>query len=90
MAHIRPEKYIWLDGQLVPWNESHVHFLTHSLHYGLAAFEGIRAYAQQGLPAATGAVFRLAASTPIGLFDSCKLCLIDVPYSRERGERGLH
>ena len=59
-----------------------MHFLTHSLHYGLAAFEGIRAYAQQGLPA-TGAVFRLSEHTD-RLFDSCKLCLIDVPYSREQ------
>ena len=82
MAHIRPEKYIWLDGKLVPWNESHVHFLTHSLHYGLAAFEGIRAYAQQ-TPPGTGAIFRLSEHTD-RLFDSCKLCLIDVPYTREQ------
>ncbi|MBL9040232.1 MAG: branched-chain amino acid transaminase [Myxococcales bacterium] len=81
MAHIRPEKYIWLDGKLTPWDESHVHFLTHSLHYGLAAFEGIRAYAQQA-PAGTGAIFRLQEHTD-RLFDSCKLCLIDVPYSRD-------
>ena len=82
MAHIRPEKYIWLDGKMVPWNESHVHFLTHSLHYGLAAFEGIRAYVQHGNPG-KGAIFRLNEHTD-RLFDSCKLCLIDVPYTREQ------
>lgn len=82
MAHIRPEKYIWLDGKLVPWNESHVHFLTHSLHYGLAAFEGIRAYEQHS-PAQTAAIFRLTEHVN-RLFDSCKLCFIDPPYTREQ------
>ena len=37
-------KKIWLDGELVEWDEAKVHILTHSLHYGLGAFEGIRAY----------------------------------------------
>src|SRR3569833_661220 len=35
---------IWLDGQLVPWREAKVHVLTHTLHYGLGVFEGVRAY----------------------------------------------
>ena len=35
---------IWLDGELIPWAEANVHVLTHSLHYGLGVFEGIRAY----------------------------------------------
>ena len=36
---------IWLDGELVPWREAKVHVLTHTLHYGLGVFEGVRAYA---------------------------------------------
>ena len=57
-------KQIWMNGELVPWNEAKVHVLTHSLHYGLGVFEGIRAY-----ETATGpAVFRLndhtASSAP--------------------------
>ena len=90
MAHVRPEKFIWLDGKLVPWNESVVHFLTHSLHYGLGAFEGIRSYstsppaaepAPDPAPSATGAVFRLGEHID-RLFDSCHVCMIDVPFSR--------
>jgi branched-chain amino acid aminotransferase len=93
MAKVRPEQFIWLDGKLVPWNESSVHFLTHSLHYGLGAFEGIRAYAtgvahvsEAAEPAKTsaatgGAVFRLGEHID-RLFDSCHLCMIDVPFSR--------
>ena len=47
---------IWLDGELVDWDAADVHVLTHSLHYGLGAFEGIRCYSQEG---GGGAVFRL-------------------------------
>ena len=47
---------IWFDGKLVPWREANIHVLTHSLHYGLAVFEGIRAYktdkGHRDLPAA--------------------------------------
>jgi len=35
---------IWMDGKLIPWGEANVHILTHTLHYGLGAFEGIRCY----------------------------------------------
>ena len=38
-------KKIWLDGKLIDWDEARVHVLTHSLHYGVAAFEGVRCYA---------------------------------------------
>ena len=38
---------IWLDGELVPWEEAKVHVLTHTFHYGLGVFEGVRAYATQ-------------------------------------------
>ena len=46
---------IWFDGELVPWREAKVHVLTHTLHYGLGVFEGVRAYATENGPA----IFRL-------------------------------
>ena len=41
---VEKAKYIWLDGKLVAWDQAQVHILTHTLHYGLGVFEGIRAY----------------------------------------------
>ena len=41
---VEKAKYIWLDGDFIPWEEARVHILTHTLHYGLGVFEGIRAY----------------------------------------------
>ena len=79
MAKYQPEKFIWLDGKIVPWNEATVHVLTHTLHYGLGAFEGIRAYEQAD---GTGAVFRLQEHID-RLIMSSRMCLIDVPYSRD-------
>ena len=52
---MEPLKYIWMDGEMVPWDEANVHVLTHALHYGTGVFEGIRAYET---PEGT-AVFRL-------------------------------
>ncbi len=85
MSKIQPERFIWLDGRLVPWNQAQVHVLTHSLHYGLGAFEGIRAYeqtssAEQATPGA--AVFRLGEHID-RLLASCTMCLIKVPYRRD-------
>lgn len=53
---IEKEKKIWLDGEFVDWDQANVHVLTHTLHYGLGAFEGIRCYAQDD---GRSAVFRL-------------------------------
>jgi branched-chain amino acid aminotransferase len=83
MAKIDPVKFVWLDGQLVPWNEANVHILTHTLHYGLGAFEGVRAYEQltaEGQSAPRGAVFRLSEHID-RLLASSTMCLIDVPFS---------
>ncbi|MGH9178124.1 MAG: branched-chain amino acid transaminase [Acidimicrobiales bacterium] len=67
---------IWMDGDLVDWDDAKVHILTHSLHYGCGVFEGIRAYAT-----ATGpAVFRLTDHIE-RLFNSAKIFLIDIPYT---------
>jgi len=41
---VKPQKKIWMDGRLVPWDEAKIHVLTHGLHYGLTIFEGIRAF----------------------------------------------
>ena len=73
-------KKVWLDGTMVDWDAANVHVMTHSLHYGLAAFEGIRAYKR-----ADGAtyVFRLHEHVD-RLFDSCKMCLLRPEYTREQ------
>jgi branched-chain amino acid aminotransferase len=67
---------IWMDGELVDWDDARVHVLTHSLHYGSGVFEGIRAY-----PTADGpAVFRLTDHMR-RLHESADLFLMDLPYS---------
>lgn len=80
MAKYTPEKLIWLDGKLVPWDEASVHVLTHTLHYGVGVFEGIRAYEMDGGKA--GAVFRLPEHID-RLLMSARMCMIDTPYTRE-------
>jgi len=65
-------KYIWMDGELVPWNEARVHVLTHTLHYGNAVFEGTRAYmTDEGL-----AIFRLEDHCR-RLYQSAKIVAIE-------------
>ncbi|GMV44311.1 MAG: branched chain amino acid aminotransferase [Myxococcales bacterium] len=71
--------FIWMDGELVPWDQANVHILTHTLHYGLGAFEGIRAYEQVD---GRSAVFRLTEHIQ-RLFNSAKLLGIEVPFSRD-------
>ncbi|HTV12878.1 MAG TPA: branched-chain amino acid transaminase [Acidimicrobiales bacterium] len=69
--------YIWMDGELVKWDDANVHVLTHTLHYGCGVFEGVRAYAT-----AKGAgVFRLSDHID-RLFSSAKIFLIEIPFSR--------
>jgi branched-chain amino acid aminotransferase len=75
---LRTEK-IWMDGELVPYDEAKVHVLTHSLHYGLGVFEGMRCYkAEGGRPA----MFR-AREHIRRLFDSAHICEIRIPFSQE-------
>ncbi len=71
--------WIWLDGEWVPFDECKVHVLTHTLHYGLGVFEGIRCYAteDEGL-----AIFRLEKHIR-RLYDSAKICLLDIPFPIE-------
>ena len=68
---------IWMDGKLVPWNEANIHVLTHTLHYGLGVFEGIRCYnSKEKGPA----IFRLQEHVD-RLFQSAVILGIDVPFS---------
>jgi branched-chain amino acid aminotransferase len=69
---------IWYDGKLVPWREATTHVLTHSLHYGLAVFEGLRAYRS----AKGTAIFRLKEHTE-RLFNSAHIYMMKIPYDRE-------
>ncbi len=68
---------IWLDGEMVPWREAKVHVLTHTLHYGMGVFEGVRAYkAEQGT-----AIFRLNEHTD-RLFRSAKILNMPMPFDK--------
>ncbi len=67
---------IWMDGELVDWDQARVHVLTHSLHYGCGVFEGIRAYPTDSGPG----IFRLRDHIT-RLFNSAKIFMIDVPFS---------
>jgi branched-chain amino acid aminotransferase len=71
--------FIWYDGKLVPWRDATTHVLTHSLHYGLAVFEGVRAYKTT----AGTAIFRLAEHTQ-RLFNSGHIYLMEIPYEKEQ------
>ena len=69
---------IWYDGELVPWRNATTHVLTHTLHYGMGVFEGVRAY---NTPQGT-AIFRLQAHTD-RLFDSAHIMGMKIPFSKE-------
>ena len=70
--------FIWYDGEMVPWREAKTHVLTHSLHYGLSVFEGLRAYeTAQGT-----AIFRLREHTQRFL-NSAHIYMMKIPYSLE-------
>lgn len=69
---------IWLDGKLVPWQEAKVHVLTHTFHYGLGVFEGVRAYHTQDRGTC---IFRLKEHTD-RLFRSAKILQMDMPYDK--------
>jgi branched-chain amino acid aminotransferase len=71
--------FIWMDGKLVDWRDAKLHVLTHSLHYGMAVFEGVRAYKT---PKGT-AIFRLNEHTR-RLFNSAKIFQMVIPYSFEQ------
>ena len=69
---------IWFDGEMGPWREAKVHVLTHTLHYGMGVFEGVRAYKTE----AGTAIFRLQAHTD-RLFDSAQIMMMEMPFDRD-------
>ncbi|MFN2287716.1 MAG: branched-chain amino acid transaminase [Chromatocurvus sp.] len=69
---------IWLDGEMVPWREAKVHVLTHTLHYGLGVFEGVRAYAT---PDRGACIFRVHEHTE-RLFNSAKILRMPMPFDK--------
>ena len=78
MSYSDRDGIIWMDGQMVPWREAKVHVLTHTLHYGLGCFEGVRAYqTEQGT-----ALFRLEDHTK-RLFRSAHILGMRIPYNEE-------
>ncbi len=70
---------IWYDGKMVPWREATTHVLTHTLHYGMGVFEGVRAYET---PKGT-AIFRLAEHTK-RLFNSARILNMKIPFTPEQ------
>jgi len=76
---LEPSAKIWMDGRFVNWADANVHVLTHSLHYGLAAFEGLRCYKGK-----TGsAIFKLREHVD-RLFESAHIGMMQIPYDRKQ------
>ena len=75
---IKKTKKIWMDGRFVDWDDANVHVLTHTLHYGLGVFEGIRCYrTEKG-----SAIFRLDEHVE-RLFDSAHIFMMEMPFTRK-------
>ncbi|RMH83343.1 MAG: branched-chain amino acid transaminase [Actinomyces sp.] len=72
---IEPTAHIWMNGEMIPWDEARIHVLTHTLHYGTGVFEGIRAYETDDGPA----VFRLTDHI-VRLHDSARILAMPLPY----------
>ena len=70
---------IWLDGELIPWRDAKVHVLTHTLHYGMGVFEGVRAYKSDSLGTS---IFRLQEHTD-RLFRSAHIMRMKMPYTKD-------
>jgi len=79
MSMANRDGFIWMDGKLIPWRDANIHVLTHSLHYGMAVFEGVRAYkTDKGT-----AIFRLKEHTR-RLFNSAKIFQMPMSYTEEQ------
>ena len=76
---VQKAEKIWLDGELVNWDDANVHILTHTLHYGLGAFEGIRCYQRED---GRSHIFRLKEHIR-RLFESARLGLLEIPFTEE-------
>ncbi|WP_028310814.1 branched-chain amino acid transaminase [Derxia gummosa] len=71
---------IWMDGKMVDWRDAKIHVLTHTLHYGMGVFEGVRAYQQAD---GSTAVFRLKEHTR-RLFNSARIFQMNLPFTEEQ------
>lgn len=71
---------IWMDGQMVDWRDAKIHVLSHTLHYGCGAFEGVRAYKGED---GTTSIFRLEEHTD-RLFNSAKILRMTIPFTKEQ------
>jgi branched-chain amino acid aminotransferase len=74
-----PQGKIWMDGSFVDWADAKVHVLTHSLHYGLAAFEGLRCYKGKS----GSAIFKMQEHVD-RLFDSAHIGMMTIPYEKKQ------
>lgn len=83
MPPINPTRFIWFNGELVPWEKATVHVMTHALHYGSSVFEGVRCYETPKGPA----IFRLTPHTR-RLFDSAKIYRMEIPFTPEQVNEG--
>lgn len=75
---------IWMDGRFVNWDDANVHILTHTLHYGLGAFEGIRCYNTSKGPA----IFRLNEHVK-RLFHTAHIFLLDIPFTEDEIKKAI-
>jgi branched-chain amino acid aminotransferase len=82
---MEPADLIWMNGELVPWDEAKVHVLTHGLHYGTGVFEGVRCYETEDGPA----VFRHREHVD-RLFKSAELYYMPIPFTREEIRAATH
>lgn len=71
-------EYVWMDGEIVPWDEAKIHVTAHVIHYGSAVFEGARVYAHPR----GAAMFRMRAHVR-RLFESAKMLRMEIPYTQE-------
>jgi branched-chain amino acid aminotransferase len=78
MALVKKVDKVWVDGRLVAWDDATEHVLAHTLHYGLGAFEGIRAYERSD---GHTSIFRLGDHID-RLFESCHIATLDIPFTR--------
>ena len=81
---LKKSKKIWMDGKLVDWDDAKIHVLTHSLHYGLAIFEGIRCYDTKKGPA----IFRLQEHVN-RFFDSAHIFNMEIPFTRDEISKAI-
>src|SRR3974377_2805 len=83
MSFFADSKFVWKNGQIIPWADATIHMSAHGLHYGTGVFEGIRCYNMVHGPA----VFRLDAHLQ-RMFESAKMYGLPIPYSQEELTQG--